>query len=243
MARLLVLGGTGEALALAEALVGAGHAVTTSLAGRTAAPKRPAGALRSGGFGGVEGLAEYLTRERIEALLDATHPFAAVMAGNAAAAAARCDLPRLKLLRPPWRAEPEDRWQEVVSVESAAAALPAGCHALVTVGRQELAPFLARTDVALLIRTIEPVEALPGHARLVRARGPFAVADEMALLEAEAIERLVTKNAGGEAAAPKLLAARRLGVPVVMVRRPSPPEGPTVPTVEAALGWLDSVIR
>ncbi|SME92986.1 precorrin-6A/cobalt-precorrin-6A reductase [Tistlia consotensis] len=243
MARVLILGGTTEALRLAEAAVAAGHAVTTSLAGRTDSPRRPAGALRTGGFGGAEGLAEYLRGEAVERLLDATHPFAARIAANAAAAAEAAGVPRLKLLRPAWRPLDGDDWQPVASLEAAAAALPAGCRALLTIGRQELAPFLARADLTLVVRTIEPVENLPPNARLIRARGPFEPADETALLQAERIDRLVTKNAGGKAASAKLEAARRLGVAVVMVERPTPPAGPTVARVEAALAWLADTSR
>lgn len=243
MARVLILGGTSEALRLAEAAVAAGHDVTTSLAGRTGSPRQPAGALRVGGFGGAEGLATYLRDEAVEALLDATHPFAARIAANAAEAAARAGVRRLKLLRSAWRPVAGDDWRAVPDTAAAAAALPAGCRALVTVGRQELAPFLDRTDVALVVRTIEPVDDLPAGVRLIQARGPFALDDELALLQAEAIERLVTKNAGGKAASAKLEAARRLAVPVVMVERPPPPAGPTVARVEAALAWLADTSR
>ncbi|MEX2631685.1 MAG: cobalt-precorrin-6A reductase [Tistlia sp.] len=241
MARVLILGGTGEALRLAEAAVAAGHAVTTSLAGRTESPRQPAGALRTGGFGGVEGLAAYLREEAVEALLDATHPFAARIAANAAEAAEQTGVPRLKLLRPAWQPLAGDAWQQVPNLEAAAAALPAGCRALLTIGRQELAPFLEREDLGLVVRSIEPLDGLPPQVRQIQGRGPFALAEELALLEAEAIDRLVTKNAGGKAASAKLEAARRLRIQVVMVERPAPPPGPSVARVEAALAWLAGI--
>lgn len=243
MARLLILGGTSEALRLAEAAVAAGHAVTTSLAGRTGRPQRPPGTLRVGGFGGAEGLARYLEEQAVEALLDVTHPFAARIAANAAEAAGRAGVPRLKLLRPAWRAGPGDDWQEVATLEAAAESLPAGSRVLLTTGRQELAPFLARGDLALLVRSIEAVPDLPANARLIQARGPFALDDELALFRSERVERLVSKNAGGTATAAKLTAARQLGVPVVMLDRPAPPAGPIAASLEEALAWLSRIIR
>lgn len=243
MARVLILGGTSEARRIAERTADAGHEVTTSLAGRTSQPQKPAGRIRVGGFGGADGLAAHLRANAIDALIDATHPFAARIAANAVAAAQQACVPRLKLLRPAWHPTEGDRWHSVATIEAAAAALPAGCRVLLTIGRQELGPFLARADLSLVVRTIEAVPALPSAVRLVRARGPFTLHDECALLQSEGIEWLVTKNAGGGAAAAKLEAARRRGLPVVMIERPAPPPGPTASSVEKALAWLDQVIR
>jgi precorrin-6A/cobalt-precorrin-6A reductase len=239
--RILILGGTGEAVALAEACATrTGVEVISSLAGRTRAPSLPPGEVRSGGFGGAEGLAGFLAERGIDRLIDATHPFAVQIGAHAKAACAATGVPRLRLLRPPWRREPDDRWIEVADLAEAARRLPAlGRRAFLTVGQRELDAF-AGLDLWFLVRTIEPAGPLPlRRAHWLEARGPFAVEDEIMLLRAHGIDVLVTKASGGEATYAKLIAARRLGLPVLMVRRPSPPPGPVVTSVEAALAWLD----
>jgi len=244
--RLLILGGTGEAVALAGDLAARRpdlH-VVTSLAGATRAPVRPAGAVRIGGFGGSEGLATYLRSEAIDALVDATHPFAATMAQHAALAAARTGTPRLKLLRPMWPRLPDDRWIEVDDATGAAAALVGlGVRrVLLTLGGRDLGAFAGLDGIAFVVRLIEPpAEPLPlGRAELLLARGPFDEAAERALMADRAIEALVTKAAGGEATAAKLAAARALALPVVMIRRPPPPAGETAPDVATARRWVDA---
>lgn len=238
--RLLVLGGTAEASALAGCAVAAGHDVLTSFAGRTRAPGLPPGRVRVGGFGGAEGLAGFLDAERIDALVDATHPFAAAISRNAERACRLRPTPRLMLLRPAWAPEAGDRWLDAGDLAEAASLLPAGVRVFLAVGRQELDAFAGRPDLWCLLRVIDPPDMPPPLARheLVLGRGPFRLEDELALLERHRIGWVVAKNAGGEASRAKLAAARSLRLPVVMVRRPEPPPGSRAASVEAALDWL-----
>jgi precorrin-6A/cobalt-precorrin-6A reductase len=235
--RVLVLGGTGEARRLATALVAAGADVLSSLAGRAADPVLPPGRVRVGGFGGVEGLAEALAG--VDVVIDATHPFAAGMTANAAAAAATTGTPLLRLQRPGWTAGPGDDWRWVSDLEEAAATV-AGCASVfVTTGRQGLAAFAGLAG-AVLVRSVDPPEVpLPATCTVVLARGPFTVEEETALMREHAVDVLVSKDSGGAMTAAKLTAARELGVPVVLVRRPPLPAGvPVATTVERALDWL-----
>jgi precorrin-6A/cobalt-precorrin-6A reductase len=239
-ASVLILGGTAEALELAVACAArAGFAVISSLAGRTRAPALPPGDVRIGGFGGVEGLSRFLVERGIDRVIDATHPFAAQMSAHAEQACREAGVLRLRLLRPPWVAVPGDRWIEVADLAEAAQRLPSlGRRAFLTIGRQELEAF-APLDLWCLVRTIEAPGVLSlrqGH--WLAGRGPFAVEDEIALLRTHAIEALVTKASGGGATYAKLVAARQLGLPVLMIRRPPPPPGPVVGSVAAALAWL-----
>ncbi|MCT8971893.1 cobalt-precorrin-6A reductase [Microbaculum marinisediminis] len=240
--KLLILGGTTEASALARAIKDdARVSAVLSLAGTTKAPARPPIPFRIGGFGGAQGLADYLIAERTDLLIDATHPFAAVMKGNAAEAARRAGVPLLAIRRPEWRAEPGDDWTVVADMKSAAAALgPARKRVLLTIGQKELAPFKAAPQHAYVVRSVDApaADSLPPDAQVITARGPFAEADERRLLAEHGIEALVTKNSGGTATRAKLVAARSLGVPVIMVARPPAPDVEAVETVEAALAWL-----
>jgi precorrin-6A/cobalt-precorrin-6A reductase len=237
--RILILGGTAEALRLAEACAQRPERrVTTSLAGRTRAPSIPPGALRIGGFGGAEGLARYLREHRIARLVDATHPFASRIGRNAVDACRAAGVPRVRLLRPPWRQQPGDRWTEVDSLVEAARRLPRCGRVFLSVGSHDLAAF-AGLEPWFLVRSIEqPVVAL-ANARWLGARGPFRRDEEVELLRAHAIDLLVTKASGGDATYPKLAAARALGLPVIMVRRPPAPPGAVVDSVAAVLAWLD----
>ncbi len=241
---LLILGGTGEAVALARAALarfGEGIGVTTALAGRTRHPGPIPGLVRIGGFGGSAGLAAYLIDERIDRLIDATHPFAAGISRAARVAAERSGVPRLALLRPPWRRQPLDRWIEVDSIEAAALLVErVGRCAWLTVGAGSTAAFARVNGVRFIVRLIEPPrEALPLRChQIVLGRGPFSLAEERHLLTHHAIDVLVCKASGGAATEAKLIAARELGLPVLMVRRPLREPGPAVETVEAALDWL-----
>jgi precorrin-6A/cobalt-precorrin-6A reductase len=243
---VLVLGGTSEASGLARALAGRpGVEVTTSFAGRTSAPVAAAGRTRVGGFGGPEGLARHLREASVDVLVDATHPFAARMRWHAASAAGAAGVPWLRLERPAWQAVPGDRWVPVADLDAAAAAVTAGGHrrVLLTTGRTELAPFAACPDTWFLVRSVEPPGPLPlPRAEVLLARGPFTVEGELGLLAAHAIDAVVTKNSGGDATAAKLTAARRRGLPVVIVERPPSPPGPHAPTVADALAWLDATL-
>jgi precorrin-6A/cobalt-precorrin-6A reductase len=241
--RILVLGGTLEARQLCEQLARRpALSVTVSLAGRTAAPAAMAVAVRTGGFGGAAGLADYLAEARIDLLIDATHPYAAIISANAAAAAEQAKVRILALRRPPWVAQPGDRWIEVGDLREAVRALgePAR-RVLLALGRKDLAAFEAAPQHHYLIRSVDPVTpplALP-HADYITARGPFGEADELALLRANRIEVIVAKNSGGESTQGKIAAARALGLPVIMLRRPPLPHVPSAARVEDVLAALD----
>jgi precorrin-6A/cobalt-precorrin-6A reductase len=241
---LLILGGTGEAAALARAALtrfGGALNITTSLAGRTRQPGPLTARVRIGGFGGAAGLAAYLTEHAVDRLIDATHPFAARISAQARLACQEARVPRLLLLRPPWRRHPLDRWIEVDSVAAAALIVGQfGERAFLTVGSGEIACFAAAEGVQFLVRLVDaPARRLPlASYEIVVGRGPFALADERRQLECHAIDVLVCKASGGAATEAKIIAARDLGLPVIMVRRPPPEPGDAVETVEAAVAWL-----
>lgn len=243
--RLLILGGTTEATALARATIarfGDNVTVTTSLAGRTERPGPIPGQVRIGGFGGSIGLAAYLQEHAIDYLIDATHPFAAAMSAEARVACGLADVPRLMLLRPPWRRHPLDRWIEVDDMAAAAGVVARiGWRAWLTVGAGEVAAFSAVTGVRFLVRLVDPPRRpLPlRFCKVVIGRGPFTLANERHLIARHAINVLVCKASGGAATEAKLVAAREFSLPVVMVRRPAPEPGDTVQTVEQALDWLE----
>ena len=243
--KILILGGTAEARALAQDLAGRGDlAVTLSLAGRTAEPLPQAVPVRSGGFGGVDGLAAYLRAERIDALIDATHPYAAAISANAARAAAIARVPLLALRRAAWKKQAGDSWTEVATVEDAVTALgETPRRVFLTLGRKQLAPFAAAPRHVYLVRSVDPVDpplAVP-RASYIAARGPFTEAADRTLLERHAIEIIVAKNSGGEASYAKIAAARALGIPVILLARPTLPEVATATSVEEVLAWLDHV--
>ena len=239
--KILLLGGTAEASALGRRIAEDDRFDgILSLAGITRLPVPSPLATRTGGFGGADGLAAYLRQHHVDALVDATHPFAAVMSANAAAAAAAASVPAIALLRPPWRERSGDRWIRAPDMASAAAALgEAPRTVFLTVGRKDLAPFRAASHHRYIVRSVDPppAEDLPAGAAFIAARGPFALEDEERLLREHRIETVVTKNSGGSATAAKLTAARRCGLPVVMVDRP-PAAGPAVPTIDEAWAWL-----
>jgi precorrin-6A/cobalt-precorrin-6A reductase len=241
---VLLLGGTGQAAALARAIrqeLPDSVALTTSLAGRTTRPVPVPGDVRIGGFGGASGLEEYLREHAIDRVIDATHPFASQISANARLACEAAGVPRLMLLRPPWKHHPLDRWIEVSNVAGAAAVVgKLGRRAWLTVGTTDIAAFAGVTDVRFLVRLIAP-PALPLPLKLyqlVLGRGPFSLAEERHLLQLHAIEVLVCKASGGAATEAKLIAAREVSLPVVMVRRPLPEKGESVETIEAAIAWL-----
>jgi precorrin-6A/cobalt-precorrin-6A reductase len=244
--RVLILGGTAEARALAELLAQRRDlAVTLSLAGRTAEPAPQPVPVRSGGFGGAEGLALYLRGERIDALIDATHPYAAIISANAAKAAAAAKVPLLALRRPPWAKVEGDIWIEAATIEEAVDALgKAPRRVFLALGRKELQPFADAPQHVYLVRSVDSVDpplAVP-HAIYVTARGPFTEAEDRTLLERHRIDAMVAKNSGGEATYSKIAAARTLRLPVILLQRPALPKVAAVETVDDALAWLDHAI-
>jgi precorrin-6A/cobalt-precorrin-6A reductase len=243
MRQILILGGTAEARQLAGLLAKRTDLkVTLSLAGRTAAPAAQPVPVRVGGFGGAEGLAAYLKGERIDALIDATHPYAATISWNAAEAAAAAKVPIIALRRPAWTAMPGDQWIDANDMEDAVRALGTSPRRVfLAIGRKEVAAFQAAPQHHYLIRSVDPVDpplAVPDATYLV-ARGPFAESDERKLLTGHRIECIVAKNSGGDATYGKIAAARALGLTVVMLRQPALPDVPAVETIQDAAAWLD----
>ncbi|MEH0424524.1 cobalt-precorrin-6A reductase [Streptomyces sp. B21-083] len=228
---VLILGGTAEARRLAELLAAEEGVlrVTNSLAGRVSAPRLPPGEVRVGGFGGAEGLAEWLRAHRVDVLIDATHPFAGTISFHAARAAAAVHVPLLALRRPGWVPVEGDDWHGAGSLEGAAALLPTlGRRVFLTTGRLGLAAFAgaALDELWFLVRTVDAPQAPhPARMEVLLDRGPFTLDGERELLRRHRVDVLVTKDSGGPATAPKLTAAREAGVPVVVVRRPAVPEG------------------
>jgi len=245
---VLILGGTGEALALARLLAEQRPdlVVTTSLAGATSAPVQPPGKLRTGGFGGADGLADWLRDATVAALIDATHPFAATMAGHAAAAASASGVPRLKLVRAMWPRRDGDRWISVADAPAAARALAklSARRVFLTLGARDLGAFAGLSGVTFTVRMIEaPETPLPlARADLILARGPFGEVDERALMTGRRIDAVVAKASGGAATRGKIDAARGLGLPVVMIARPPLPACETAPDAAAALDWIARVL-
>ncbi len=241
---VLILGGTTEARRLAEALAhDPSYRVTTSLAGRVAAPVLPPGETRIGGFGGIAGLAAWIAVHDVTRVIDATHPFAERMSFHAAEAQALTGVPLLALRRPGWTPEPDDDWTFADSLADAAALLPGlGARVFLTTGRMGLHTFAHLTDTWFLVRSVDPPETpVPPRLDVLLARGPFTLDDERELLARHRIDVLVTKDSGGSATAPKLTAAREAGIPVLVVRRPAVPEGVAeADSVAAALRWLGS---
>lgn len=233
---ILILGGTGEARELARCVSELpGGRVISSLAGRVSDPRLPVGEVRIGGFGGVDGLIQWLRDNDIHSVVDATHPFARQITSNAFEACQRAGVPFLVLRRPGFT--PQDGWIWVDSVAEAARNLP-GSRVFLTAGRQDLAEF-AGCSQWFLARMVEPPEPpLPHRIEVLLSRGPFTVDGELELMRSHRIDVLVTKDSGGSMTSAKLEAARQLGVPVVIVRRPPLPPAQVVDTVEGALGWL-----
>lgn len=239
--KVLILGGTTEASALARALAEQEIPALFSYAGRVAAPKPQPLPTRIGGFGGTDGLAAFLAEEHITHLVDATHPFAERMSRHAVAAAERTGTELIALTRPPWAPQHGDRWQRVAGIEAAVEALAGPPQrVLLAIGRMHLAAFAARPEHHYVLRLVDRPDTpppLPRHTLTVD-RGPFTRAGDLALLREHGVERLVCKNAGGAGAAAKLEAARELGLPVVMIDRPALPPRREAHGVDEVLDWL-----
>jgi len=237
---VLILGGTSEGRQLAQLLAAdASYRTLLSYAGRTENVVRPDTPHRIGGFGGSAGLASFLREQQFDALVDTTHPFAARISANAVVAAAQTGIPLVRLVRPGWQAVPGDRWTEVLTMEAAADALgDTPRRVFLTVGRLEIAAFARAPQHDYLVRAVDVFDTGLPRARVIAARGPFALHDERKLLEHERIELLVSKNAGSSATYPKLEAARALGVGVIMVQRPLLPSAPEVETLPQVVAFL-----
>ena len=242
MKRVLILGGTGDAARLAtQASQIPDVEIITSLAGRTQKPTAIAGSVRVGGFGGAAGLSDYLRYRQIDYLIDATHPFAAQISYNAAIATRDVGIPHLMLVRPAWEKMPNDRWIEVESIEAAVLALEQSAkRVFLTIGRQQLAPFARLHNVWFLMRSIDPPSpdiTLP-NGITVLDRAPFTIAQEKQLMLDHTIDTIVSKNSGGNATYAKIVAARELEMPIVMVQRSPTPPVKQVADVEGAINWL-----
>lgn len=230
---------------MARALARTGHEAVFSYAGRVARPAPQPLPTRIGGFGGAGGLADYLRAEKIGAVIDATHPFASQMSRNACAACARAGTPLIALERPAWVPAPGDDWRHVADLAGAVAALPeAPARVFLAIGKQHLTPFAARPQHHYLLRLVDPPEGplpLPdAHAEI--ARGPFDAAGDKALMRRHAITHIVAKNAGGAGAEAKLIAARALGLPVILIDRPALPPRRVAPDVAGVLRWLHACL-
>jgi precorrin-6A/cobalt-precorrin-6A reductase len=241
--RILILGGTTEAAHLARLLADDNRfEATLSLAGRTISPKQQALPTRIGGFGGIAGLQAWLQKNEVAAIVDATHPYAAQISAHAVTACNALSVPLGSIIRPPWRREAGDNWIEAETTEAAARALGSmPMRVFLSIGRQELAAFAAAPQHHYIARTIDPPDvALPPDISFVHDRGPFDVATEEAFLARERIGVIVSKNSGGTATYPKIVASRRLQLPVVMIGRPHKPHGVILDGSEAAMHWLET---
>jgi precorrin-6A/cobalt-precorrin-6A reductase len=238
--RILILGGTAEARQIAASLMALGHDVTSSLAGVTSHPLLPEGKMRVGGFGGAEGLRAYLQQNSTDVLVDATHPFAAIISRNAYEALEGTAAQLLRFEREAWTKVDGDNWISVAALSEAARILPSNAKVFVTTGRKELLQFLDRTDLSGVIRTVEPpAETLPLNWRVILDRPPHTLESELILFQNEAFTHVISKNAGGLATRSKLDAARQRGLSVVMIQRPFKPACETfndVPSLIKRLG-------
>ena len=245
MLRVLILGGIGDAVELAIKIANIpGIEVITSLAGRTREPANLPGNVRTGGFGGVRGLTNYLREMQIDLLIDATHPFANQISENAAAATQEVGIPRLMVIRPPWEKLEDDDWLEVEDNLAAATALANRAkRVFLTIGRQEIGTFAHLQEIWFLMRMIDPpnTDVVIPPGLILCDRGPFTLENEQEILLKYNIDTIVSKNSGGNATYPKIIAARKLGIKVVMVNRPLVPPGEQVPDVESALQWLKNI--
>lgn len=221
--KILILGGTTEAVDLAESLVAQGHDVTTSLAGRTVSPEVPDGNFRSGGFGGWLGLTKFLEENKFTRLIDATHPFATTISKNAVKAARKTGIPLESVQRSPWQRKAGDNWLEASSLSEASRILPSGARAFLAIGSQHLSAFAERNDVEFVVRMIDAPKSssLPENYEIVLGKPPIDSATEIILFESHRITHLLCRNSGGDRSYAKVEAARKLGLPVIMISRPA----------------------
>ena len=240
--RVLLLGGTTEASALAQTLAQAPIDAVFSYAGRTDSPIDQPLPTRTGGFSGIEGLADFIAAENITHVVDATHPFAAQISNNAVSACLMTNTPLIAFARAPWAAQADDMWLNVADTEAAVAALPTNpARIFLAIGKQTLAAFAIRPQHFYLLRLVDaPDAALPlQNTEIVLDRGPFTMAGDLALMRAHAITHVIAKNSGGKGAAAKLQAARELQFPVLMIARPNIADRPIARNVAAVMDWLN----
>ncbi len=245
---LLILGGTAEARELARRVaitIAKKVRVTTSLAGRRAkAPALP-GDVRIGGFGGIGGLVDYLSENAVDFVIDATHPFSAVISDHANAAATAASVPRLQLIRPLWKLPPAAKWIEVDDLADAALDLARFARRVfLTTGVRGLGAFSGLDDIWFLVRLIDPPAEPPPLAQLelITGKPPYTLEDELAILADHDIDTLVTKHSGGDGTVAKVMAAAEAGVKIVLIRRPPPEPGLVVETIDDAFAWIESQI-
>ncbi|PJG56146.1 cobalt-precorrin-6A reductase [Bradyrhizobium forestalis] len=240
MIRALILGGTADASLLAAEIARAGIDAVYSYGGRTRAPADQPLPIRIGGFGGVSGLADYIRREGITRVIDATHPFAAEMSRNAVEACAETGTPLIALERAAWTKASGDNWIEVTDVNAAVAALPeTPANVFLAIGRQHIAPFASKPQHGYTLRFVDPPEApLPFAADVIVSRGPFTLQSELEMMRRRGIAWIVARNSGGDGARAKIDAARMLGLPVIMISRPKLPERLRVESVTEVMQWL-----
>jgi precorrin-6A/cobalt-precorrin-6A reductase len=243
--RALILGGTADAGLLAAEIARAGLDAVYSYGGRTRTPADQPLPTRIGGFGGVSGLADYIRREGITHVIDATHPFAAEMSRHAVEACAQTATPLIALERAPWTRASGDNWTEVADVTAAVAALPeAPANVFLAIGRQHIAPFATKPQHTYTLRFVDLPEApLPFAADVIVSRGPFTLPSELEMMRKRGITWIVARNSGGDGARAKIDAARTLGLPVVMIARPKLPERRRVESVADVMQWLGHSAR
>ncbi|WP_375309871.1 cobalt-precorrin-6A reductase [Bradyrhizobium sp. A5] len=245
MNRALILGGIADASLLAAEIARAGIDAIYSYGGRTRAPADQPLPTRIGGFGGVSGLADYIRREGITHVIDATHPFAAEMSRNAVAACIETSTPLIALERAPWARASGDNWIEVADVDAAVAALPkTPANVFLAIGRQHIAPFTGEPQHAYTLRFVDPPDAaLAFPADVIVSRGPFTLDGELGMMRTRGIAWIVARNSGGDGARAKIDAARMLGLPVIMISRPTLPERLRVESVAEVMQWLGHSTR
>lgn len=245
MSRALILGGTTDAGLLAAAVAHAKIDAVYSYGGRTRAPAGQPLPTRTGGFGGVSGLADYIRNESITHVIDATHPFAAGMSRNAVEACAQTGTPLIALERSPWTRATGDNWIEIPDVNAAVAALPEPpAKVFLAIGRQHIAPFATKPQHGYTLRFVDPPEApLPFAADVIVSRGPFTLEGELEMMCTRGIAWIVARNSGGDGARAKIDAARMLGLPVIMISRPQLPERLRAESMAEIMQWLGHSTR
>ena len=240
--KILLLAGTSEARDLSLALVARGHVVTASLAGVTRAPRDLGCETRVGGFGGEQGFRDWLAAHPVDIVIDATHPFATQISERTARVCADEHIVNLQVRREPWVPRDEDNWVFINRPEQAKNVIPSRSRVFLATGRQTLEQFSGLSSCYIFCRQIDPPDGpFPfANGEFLVGRPPFSVEDELRLFTELKIDWLVVKNAGGQMSRSKLDAARQMGIPVLMINRTDPPDGPIVTTVEAALEWFDA---